>query len=237
MNIYTYYDKIPKDFKSTRFDNQDLMIDIWSKNWREKGYNPIVLNIKHAKSHKYYDELITGIKSIHMQLVKKPINIYCLSCFVRWLAYATQNDSKMIVSDYDVINNNWENSELMDKLHIMGTGPNPCFASGTPSQFTKLARLFVDLTEKNISNNTYIKNGRRWHDQNAIIGNIHDFPRDFIHFSDTVDSRIDENWRKKPLLHISYDFTMGYKNRYKKSGSIDRIRIELMKELLNMQKI
>lgn len=231
MNIYTYYDKIT-NHPGSRFDNQDLMIDIWSKNWQEKGYNPIVLNIEHAKSHKYYDEFVAKCKAIHMKLVKKPINRYCLNCFVRWLAYATQNDNKMIVSDYDVINNNWKNAELIDKLHIMGTGPTPCFASGSPGQFEQLAKLFIELTEKNISNNTYIKNGPRWHDQNAIRGNIHDFSSDFIHFSDTIDSWVHKNWREKPLIHVSHYFTTTYKKRYKKFGSTDRIRIQLMKEFL-----
>jgi len=230
MNIYTYFNKITTD-NGSRFDNQDLMIDIWTKNWKSMGYNPIVLDLDHARNHEYYDELVTKCKAIHMKLTGKQLKSYGLNCFVRWLAYATQSDDRMIVSDYDVINNNWRDVKLMDKLHIMGSGPTPCFASGSPRQFEQLARLFVELTEKNISNNTYIKNGPVWHDQNAIRGNIHDFPEDFIYFSDTMDSWIRDNWRDQPLIHVSHYFATTYKKHHKKSGDVCDIRIELMKEL------
>lgn len=232
MNIYTYFNKITNG-NGPRFDNQDLMIDIWIENWKSMGFNPIVLNIDHARNHEYYDELVTKCKAIHMELTGKQINSYGLSCFARWLAYATQSDDKMIVSDYDVINNNWKDVELMGKLHIMGTGPTPCFASGSPRQFEQLTRLFVELTEKNISNNTYIKNGPVWHDQNAIRGNIHDFPKDFIYFSDTMDSWVRDNWRDQPLIHVSHYFTTTYMQHHKKTGDINKIRIQLMRELSN----
>lgn len=231
MNIYTYYDKITNGPVS-KFDNQDLMIEVWSKNWQEKGFNPIVLDSTHAEEHDYYEEFIAKCKSIHIKLMGYPLKPYGLTCFARWLAYASRSDSKMLVSDYDVMNNNYTDVTSIDRLEIMGTGPTPCFAYGSPFQFAKLARLFVDLTEKNMTNNTYIQNGPHWHDQNAIRGNIHDFSSDFIHFSDTIDSWFHENWRKKPLIHVSHYFTKTYKQHYKKSESLDRLRIQLMKEFL-----
>lgn len=232
MNIYSYYEE-------TGHPHQEAMLKIWTDNWKSKGYNPIVLGIDHVKAHNYYDEYITKCESLHRELTSQTISPISRSQFLKWLAYATTSDDKMFVSDYDVINNDFHQHTIIDKIHIFGTRVTTCFASGSSSQFELLARLLVELTEKNIHNNTYIKSGPRhvWHDQMAVRDNIHDFSEDFIQFSDTIDSWYHEDWRKQPLIHVSHFFTKTYMQHHKipEMSIEDRIktRVQLMKEISN----
>ena len=240
MNVYTYFEDIHD------FQHQKEMLDVWIKNWKHKGFNPVVLNQQHAKAHKYYIEFNSKCKKIQKKLYNKPLTPYGLSCYNRWLAYAGQQDEIMIVSDYDVVNINFKTIDFDSRINIMQSGPGdnnpvPCFATGTPQQFEKLAHMFVELTEKNISNGSFKKNGPWWHDQNAIRGNLHDWPKDFIVFSsiipfidfDSWNTPID--WREERLAHVSHIFARTYKEHKKiHDKHLEQIRIELMKELTGL---
>ncbi|NCV54231.1 MAG: hypothetical protein EBW59_05550, partial [Betaproteobacteria bacterium] len=47
------------------------------------------------------------MRRIYNEITGKQINAYGMSCWFRWLAYATQADEKFYVSDYDAININF----------------------------------------------------------------------------------------------------------------------------------
>lgn len=178
--IYTYHQEV-SDSRERLYKE---MIKAWKKSWKQKGFEPIVLGLKDAKRHPYYEEFEKRIRSAAKKVQEKPTSIYGISCWLRWLAYATQKDEYFYVSDYDVLNNNFSvDTEFEKELHLMG-GCCPFFASGKPQQFYNLCKLFVELTLKRseeiiaIKNqwNEKISNGglsfRHYHDQEFFVLNL-----------------------------------------------------------------
>jgi len=142
MKIYTYY----QDFNHS---SQNELIDLWKISWSRQGYEPIVLNLEDAKKHSYFETLNSEMRRIFKEITNKEIAEYGMSCWLRWLAYATQADEKFYVSDYDVINVNFPITEPSNTLHLMDAHV-PCFASGTPTQFENLCKAFVDVSNQRI---------------------------------------------------------------------------------------
>ena len=143
MKIYTYYENI-------NFKDQDELVDLWKRSWERQGFETVILDRSHAESHPYYEEFVKDLKEIHLEIMNKPLHNYGLSCYLRWLAYATQPEEKFYVSDYDVINNSFKPIEPDDKLHFMDS-TCPCIASGTAKQFEALCHMFVDLSKSRMN--------------------------------------------------------------------------------------
>ena len=205
MKIYTYYENI-------NFKNQDELVTLWRESWKNQGFEPIVLTENDAKKSDFYEEFVVKINKLHKEITEKPLSEYGLRCWLRWLAYSTQPEEKFFVSDYDVINHNFNPTEPIDTLHLMDDCC-PCFASGTPSQFLNLCKKFIDVTEQN--KQTFIDiykqlNLIHFHDQEFFV----------LYYQDgnkTKDKDIiltrnrelvsgphrDEFW-KKPLVHYSH---------------------------------
>ena len=142
MKIYTYYQDISHS-------SQNELIDLWKISWSRHGYEPIVLNLEDAKKHSYFETLNTEMRRIYNEITGKQINAYGMSCWFRWLAYATQTEEKFYVSDYDAINVNFPVTEPNDKLHLMDNDC-PFLASGTPKQFENLCKAFVEVSNERI---------------------------------------------------------------------------------------
>ena len=142
MKIYTYYEDI-------NFNKQNELLELWKLSWSRQGYEPIVLNLEDAKKHSYYTEMSAELQNLANEIAGKQISIYGMSCWFRWLAYATQKDEKFYVSDYDAINVNFPITEPNDKLHLMDNDC-PFFASGTPSQFENLCKAFAEVSNQRI---------------------------------------------------------------------------------------
>ena len=147
MKIYTYYQKI--ETGHLKPDNQSELIDLWKISWSRQGYEPIVLNLEDAKKHSYFDTLNTEMRRIFKEIKNKEISEYGMSCWFRWLAYATQEDEKFYVSDYDAINVNFPITEPSDKLHLLDRDC-PFLASGTPKQFENLCKAFVEISNRRL---------------------------------------------------------------------------------------
>jgi hypothetical protein len=163
MKIFTYYEDIGDK------NNQEAMVQIWEKSWKKSGFEPIVLNRSNASSHPYYDDFISQIKDIHLKLMKEPIGDYGVSCYLRWLAYATQENEKFYVSDYDVVSNGFQPIEPEDGICLMDAAC-PCFASGTAADFDRLCHVFVDISLERLE---VINNDCHWyHDQDFFVMNI-----------------------------------------------------------------
>ena len=164
MKIYTYYENI-------NFKNQDELVSLWEKSWKTHNFEPVVLTEKDAEKSDFYEEFVSKITELHQDISEKPLSKYGLSCWLRWLAYSTQPEEKFFVSDYDVINHNFDKKEPSDVLHLMDDCC-PCFASGTPSQFLNLCKKFIDVTEQN--KQTFIdiykqRNFVHFHDQTFFV--------------------------------------------------------------------
>jgi hypothetical protein len=171
MRIYTYY-QLVDDWRFSERNNyafQNELIDLWKISWSRQGYEPIVLNLEDAKKHPYYETLNSEMRRIFREITNREIEEFGMSCWFRWLAYATQTEEKFYVSDYDAINVNFPITEPNDKLHLMD-GDCPFLASGTPKQFENLCKAFVEVSNERLE---ILKNqANHYHDQEFFYYNI-----------------------------------------------------------------
>jgi len=195
MKIYTYYQNLNDQC-------QDELIELWKISWSRQGYDPIVLNLEDAKKHSYFETLNTEMRKIFKELTNTEIGDYGMSCWFRWLAYATQADEKFYVSDYDAINVNFPITEPNDKLHLMDDAC-PFFASGTPTQFENLCKAFVEVS--NQRNEILKQQVNHYHDQNF-----------FVHNFDPTNNDSAEELRNKYEILMTRD-------RSKNGGHIDPV--------------
>lgn len=164
MKVFTYYENI-------NFKHQDELVSLWESSWRDRGFEAVVLTDGDAKKADFYEEFVENISRLNQEIAGKPLTRYGLSCWLRWLAYSTQAEEKFYVSDYDVINHRFAPREPEEVLHLMDDCC-PCFASGRPSQFLALCKMFVEVSEQN--KDIYIKGFKRlnfghFHDQNFFV--------------------------------------------------------------------
>ena len=124
MKIYTYYENI-------NFKQQDELVELWKESWTNNGFDPIVLSLEDAKKSEYYDEFVYQLKALSHEVTGHPLTNYGLSCYLRWLAYSTQEETEsFLVSDYDIINKQFtpvKLNEPKDRLCFMD-GKCPCLA-------------------------------------------------------------------------------------------------------------
>lgn len=142
MKIYTYYQDI-------KHREQNELIDLWKISWSRQGYEPIVLNLEDAKKHSYFENLNVEMRRLSEEIAGKHITDYGMSCWFRWLAYATQTEDTFYVSDYDAVNINFPVTEPSDMLHLMDSAC-PFLASGTPIQFENLCKTFVEVSNERL---------------------------------------------------------------------------------------
>ena len=171
MQIYTYFDDIS-------FDNQNDLIDLWKCSWQRQGFEPIVLNLTHAKSHPFFNEYDQRLRKAHSYIMGKEISEYGMSCYYRWLAYASlYEDKEFYVSDYDLINIKYEPHTPQKGLNLM-VGLCPCFASGNSENFLNFCKFFAEISEKrkeSLKGNILLATGKRspsYHDQDLLVNNL-----------------------------------------------------------------
>lgn len=165
MKIYTYYEEI-------NFKNQDEIIKHWENNWKNKGFEPIILTQKDAKKSSYYNTFLNEIQQLHLEITSNNIKPYGISCYLRWLAYSTQEEnSAFFVSDYDVFNINFKNIEETEDKLVFLSGHCPCFARGTPTQFLSFCEDIIKYSKEykeEIKKEFEIKKFRHYHDQEFL---------------------------------------------------------------------
>ena len=216
MKIYTYYQPID------RFLYQDQLIALWQKSWKKQGFEPIVLSLEDAQKHSFYQTYIQELKNLHLQIQKQQLTEYGLSCYNRWLAYATQEKEPFLVSDYDVINLNLkpESITIIDQIHFMDRWC-PCLVSGTPEQFQEFCKDIISLTKSNISKLQTI-NMHWYHDQEFVL-NFKD-----VLTNKYIIDRCPILWQK--VKHYSHNDVQKIKN----ITNIDELRIKLIKNAMQI---
>ena len=242
MKIYTYYEEI-------NFPQQKELLELWALSWQEMGFEPITLNINDAKKSPEYDLFVDKMRFVFKEITGNDLTPYGLSCFVRWLAYsALDNKSeRFLVSDYDVINSGrWTiNDPLVGGIHFFDDAC-PCMASGTPSEFKKLCELFYDITLLRLDE--IKKQANHYHDQEFFIYNFTESNTNFRSLAKqhslTLTRKRKEDVspyfpdirdpiRAYHVSHHNIDRIMKkYPQKYE-SASLDQVRIEVVKEILN----
>lgn len=245
MKIYTYYEDI-------NFTGQAGLINFWEKSWQDNGFEPIVLNKSHAVKHPYFKTLDTEMRKLFNIITGKTIGDYGMSCWYRWLAYATQPDEKVYVSDYDAINANFPVQEPDDKLHLMDSAC-PFFASGTPSQFEHLCKQFVELTTDRLD--VLKKQADHFHDQEFFVYNFSEcFNKQFQQSLDRCNVKMTRNRDPKngigggynpvtntppketyKIFHVAHKPTADVKRAHPawfKDMEFDKLRVLIAKNIL-----
>lgn len=252
MKIYTYYENLESNHKNLPHDNQREMLRLWQTSWKNAGFEPIVLDSEEAKKHPFYEEFIDQLKALHVKIMNKPITDYGLACYIRWMAYATQDDEYFYVSDYDCVNNGLKPIITTDKLHLMDCDC-PCFASGNPKHFENLCHLFVDISVKR-TEDIILKTKENqhvcYHDQEFCILNLlnknNQNAAEILHTSNIMMTRDRKNGvgpfetgKKNTLkvLHISHHNAGNIKKATKglENMCIDEVRIQITKQIVERQ--
>jgi hypothetical protein len=252
MKIYTYYQNI-------NHPSQNELIDLWKISWSRQGYEPIVLNLQDAKRHPYFETLNSEMRRIFKEIKNKKINDYGMSCWFRWLAYATQADEKFYVSDYDAVNVNFPITKPNDKLHLMDFAC-PFLASGTPKQFENLCKAFVEVSNQRIE--ILKQQTKHYHDQEFFQYNFmpenNEFAEDLRNQHDILMTRnrreiggcVDpmenkilagpyigyiEN-EKYGVVHVSHENIATLQKKYAQYKNQDesQLRVDLIKNLLGI---
>ena len=254
MKIYTYYEDI-------NFHKQNELLELWKLSWARHGYEPIVLGLDDAKKHPYFETLNIEMRRIFKEITGRQIDEYGMSCWFRWLAYASQSDEKFYVSDYDAINVNFPIAEPSNKLHLMDAAC-PFLASGTPVQFEALCKAFVEVSSERIE--TLKRQANHYHDQEFFQYNFislnNDFAEDLrnVHgilmtrnrkeiggFYDPVSKTVFagprfgevniQDYKVVHIAHFNIKIILGKYPELMQKHSKDSLRIEIIKDILNIQ--
>jgi hypothetical protein len=182
-----------------------------------------------------------------------------MSCWFRWLAYATQTDEKFYVSDYDAINVNFPITEPSNQLHLMDNAC-PFLASGTPKQFENLCKAFVEVSNQRID--ILKQQADHYHDQEFFEYNFmpqqnnhaHELrdkyniliTRNRLEIGGQIDPVMNKIFAgprlgyvegcKYKVIHVAHQNIGILQSKYKqyKQYSIPQLRINIIKELLNI---
>jgi hypothetical protein len=94
--IYTYFERIPSDHRTTgmRDDEDDQLLELWNTTWIQAGWNPIVLTLGDAQRHSDY-ESVQEILATTLHL-----DTWSQVLFHRWVAMSAVGGGWY--ADYDV---------------------------------------------------------------------------------------------------------------------------------------
>jgi len=124
--VICYYTKIAPDVGnqwSLKLSNEsNELLNYWENNWRDKGWDPIVLDSSYARNHPFYTTLYTEYEkptgeSLLFNERFKGAEPYILECYSRWLAYTwfCHENGPVLWCDYDVLNKSFIYDDLTSK--------------------------------------------------------------------------------------------------------------------------
>lgn len=157
--VYSFYEPI------SGWAHDKKLVDLWISNWKDRGFEPIILSKSDAESHPYYEEFVENIFKMFQEfsgrslLRANPWAYYIFHNYIRFLAYAHQLPDKEpnLVMDYDVYNLDYHEHQLNGESLTFLCNLCPCLVSGTGEQFFKYcewmangpARYIAQLKEAN----------------------------------------------------------------------------------------
>ena len=252
MKIYTYYEDI-------NFNLQEPLVELWKRSWEAQGFEAVVLTKNDALTDPGYDRFVRDMEDIHMQVIGEPIKDYGMSCYLRWLAYSTEQgimgNEKFFVSDYDIINTGVSPEQLLEIADCAGIHfldhACPCLVYGSAAQFRKLCEDFVNVSYTNMDV-LKSRNVPHWyHDQEFFIHNVF---KDPVNLGDKLFNEGYYTSRIRPLIaefpcvpekdmlgrivHFSHSGTAQlrekFPSQFEQFESNDEMRIRLIENTLNL---
>lgn len=96
MIIATFYEPLDPN-------KRDPLVDLWSEVWRNKGHEPVVLDMTQASQHPRFGQVLAKANSLPTVNLKQ-FEVYC---YLRWCAIAyylsmRQEGARAAFLDYDV---------------------------------------------------------------------------------------------------------------------------------------
>lgn len=174
MNVVCYYNELSNWKAST---NNLNLLKVWEKNWKNKGWNPIVLSEADAKEHSDFDKINflndNSILTKNSQLPKE----YVWNCYKRWFAYAkvATDDQNCIWTDFDVMNINLSVDQALQnnytKANIAFCG-SLCSGNLTSTGANALINYLIKMNEEDSSALKELNNFLTKYDKAADINDM-----------------------------------------------------------------
>lgn len=139
-NVFTYFRPC---VDVAALAEQRRILAIWEKNWRDAGWEPIILTETHARKHPEFERYRKAFEAMPTVSPKD----YEMACWLRWMAMAVIGGGFMI--DYDVLSNGYEGGHWMLKgdgklpLIMSANNPVPCAVIGTREQYQNAIDAFL----------------------------------------------------------------------------------------------
>lgn len=241
MKIYTYYENVG-------MPDQEETLALWSQNWKESGFEPIVLREHHARSHTRYQEIEELISEIHLDgaRIKIPSSSYWLSVHTYHLAFDSQIQNRSLVIDYDVFNVSLKPSFTIPEEFTYYDGWCTCCCSGKQGDFMNWLDLCIKYKSilKEKIKQDHAKTGRQYYGNDFFLGALE---QEFQYHTGTIlpsdRTFLAEGWdyhHNKPrdlsrvkMVHFSTRCSYAYSN-FNKINSDPRIARNLfIREFLN----
>lgn len=141
--VYAYYDPISARY----FSPHTELIKIWKNSWRQRGWEPVVLNKSIAQQHPlfgYYDQVFRSYPTTNHKE-------YELACYYRWIAMAVVGGG--FLSDYDVMNIDFPShphayKDEYKKPLTVYQGFVPALVAGTKEEYEKVVQEMATYKPK-----------------------------------------------------------------------------------------
>lgn len=240
MKIYTYYEDINYPF-------QKEILKIWQNNWSSYGFEPIILSEQDAKKSHFYEEFYYKINSIHEFIADKKISGYGINCYLRWIAYsALDNQDPFLVSDYDVVNQGFVETDIKESLEKISflDGCCPCVSFGRTNQYLDFAKDIIYISEnskKEIKEKYKKTKFIQYHDQEFLAINRQSLsynickPGKYVElYMHNIKTKHKEDNVK--LFHVAHKSAISLQQQFPvlRSKCYELLRLELIKFILNL---
>jgi hypothetical protein len=234
MKIYTYYEEI-------NFEQQKPLLELWKLSWGKNGYEPVVLGRRDAESHPLFPEFLKAMLEAHLKITDKPLNKYGLACWIRWLAYATQNEEGFYMSDYDVFNTGVKLPSDTPKGDLIFLDwCVPCFVYGSPSGAQKFCEAVMSSAQREEERFKFLFEQNKWrhfHDQEFVVAHKDTPIGNFVilphkdRLVELYDCRSESHSR---LVHLAHKAVVDAKNKKPDLAEVPNniLRLQIARSLI-----
>lgn len=169
MKIYTYYENVG-------MPDQEETLALWEQNWRESGFEPVVLNEEYSKSNKRYQEIKDFIYELHVDSIgiRMPEPNYWMAVHFRYLAYTYFVNENMLCMDYDIFNISLKPDFKVSDEFTYHDGLCACCCSGKGAGFINWLDLCIKYKSilKEKIKQDHAKTGRHYYGNDFFLDAI-----------------------------------------------------------------
>jgi len=120
--------------------NEDAVLELWKDEWSNAGFDPVVLDLEHARANPYFKEVQSILTPIHGSTG------YNSLCFYRWLAMAMVEGGGWM-TDHDTFPTNIQplDAAFLPRMgaFIAFEGHIPSFMAGSAEEWDRVSHLLM----------------------------------------------------------------------------------------------